>query len=221
MSQHFKLTILSALFVAGLLAANMLGSKVTVLFGVSVSVGIFSYPITFMITDAIAEVYGAKKTRQLVWAALIAQIFILALTLISIGLPASPRYELNDEYGKVFSNGARIVFASLVAFVVSQTHDIWAFEFWKQKTKGKFLWLRNNASTIVSQGIDSLIFLFLAFYKISDKFTAGFIMHLFFSYWLFKIAFAVLDTPFVYGLVKWLKTPGKEDKMSDPVPLHG
>lgn len=211
MSHHFKLTILSGIFIAGLIAANLLGSKVTVLFGVAVSVGIFSYPLTFMVTDVIGEVYGKKKARELVWAAVIAQVLILALTLISIKLPAASRYELNEEYVKIFSGSARVVFASLVAFIASQVHDVWAFDFWKKKTGGKYLWLRNNLSTFVSQAIDTLLFLFIAFYKISDRFTVDFILHLALSYWLFKIAFAVIDTPFVYLLVKWLKGGDKKD----------
>jgi len=93
----------------------------------------------------------------------------------------------------------------LVAFTLSQTHDIWAFNFWKQKTKGRFLWLRNNLSTIVSQFIDSTIFMFIAFYAITPKFTVGFIFSLIIPYWLFKIAFAILDTPLVYAGVKWLR----------------
>ncbi|MFH1946597.1 MAG: queuosine precursor transporter [Candidatus Magasanikbacteria bacterium] len=216
MTQHFKLTIISSIFIAGLLAANLLGSKVTVLFGVAVSVGIFAYPLTFMMTDAVAEVYGKKKAKQLVWSALIAQVLILILTWVAIKLPPASRYTFNEQYVTVFSSSIRMMIASLIAFIVSQTHDIWAFEFWKEKMHGKALWLRNNASTIVSQAIDTLLFMFIAFYQISDKFTTPFILQLCLSYWLFKVAFALLDTPFVYLLVAWLRKPGKED--SDVIP---
>lgn len=205
MTKEFKLTILSAIFIAGLLAANLLGSKVTVLFGVAVSVGIFAYPLTFLMTDAISEVFGKQKAQQLVYAALIAQILVLILVLISIKLPPAGRYHLNDAYVSVFSGSLRMIIASLIAFFVSQMHDVWAFEFWRKKTNGKALWLRNNASTIVSQAIDTLLFMFIAFYGINDKFTVTFILHLCLSYWLFKILFALLDTPFVYLLVRWLK----------------
>lgn len=220
MSQHFKLTIISSIFIAGLLAANLLGSKVTTLFGIAVSVGIFAYPLTFLMTDAIAEVYGKKKAKQVVWAALIAQILVLFLTVIAVKLPPASRYTLNEQYVVVFNSSIRMMVASLIAFIASQTHDIWAFEFWKEKTKGKWLWLRNNASTIVSQAIDTLLFMFIAFYHISDKFTTPFILQLCLSYWLFKVAFALLDTPFVYLLVGWLRKSGKEDEVSDSEPLQ-
>ncbi len=205
MKLNFKLTILTAIFVGGLLAANTLGSKVTMLFGVAVSVGIFAYPLTFMITDAVAEVYSKKKAKQIVWAALIAQVLVLILTYISVKMPPAARYEINDQYVTVFSGSLRMIVASLIAFMVSQTHDIWAFDFWKKITGSKYLWLRNNASTFVSQAIDTLLFMFIAFYHVSDKFTFLFILQLSLSYWLFKVVFAVVDTPFVYLLVRWLK----------------
>ncbi len=218
MTQHFKLTLLSSIFIAGLLAANTLGSKVTSIFGIAMSVGIFAYPLTFMVTDVIAEVYGKNKAKQIVWAALIAQVFVLILTYVSIKMPAASRYHLNEEYVKVFTGSLRMIIASLIAFIVSQTYDIWAFEWWKEKTKNKFLWLRNNASTFVSQAIDTLLFMFIAFYGINDKFTIPFILHLCLTYWLLKITFAALDTPFVYLLVKWLRKPGKAEEVPDASP---
>ncbi|MBU0597072.1 queuosine precursor transporter [Patescibacteria group bacterium] len=205
MKKEFKFILLASIFIAGLLSANMLGTKITVLFGVAVSVGIFAYPLTFMITDVISEVFGKERAKQVVWSALIAQILVLLLIYISIKLPAADRYALNNEYVQVFSSSLRMIVASLIAFVVSQTHDIWAFNFWKIKTKGRYLWFRNNASTFVSQAIDTLLFMFIAFYGISDKFTVLFILQLSFSYWIFKIIFAVLDTPFIYLLVRWLR----------------
>ncbi len=219
MSQQYKLTILTSIFVAGLIGANLLGSKVTTLFGVAVSVGIFAYPLTFLMTDAISEVYGKKKAKQVVYAALIAQVLILGLTFISIKLPPAGRYPFNEEYVTVFSGSLRMIVASLIAFVVAQTYDVWSFEWWRKKTNGKYLWLRNNASTFVSQMIDTLLFMFIAFYGISDKFTVGFILELSVTYWLFKILFALIDTPFVYAIVKWLRKPGKEDA-NTPLPKN-
>jgi queuosine precursor transporter len=205
MKTEFKLSILTAIFVGGLIGANILGSKITTLFGVAVSVGIFAYPLTFLITDAVAEVHGKEKAKQIVWGALIAQVLVLILTFISVKLPPASRYSLNSEYVQIFNGSLRMIIASLIAFIVSQTYDIWAFEWFKKKFQGKYLWLRNNASTFTSQAIDTLLFMFIAFYGISPKFDVAFILHLSLSYWLFKIAFAAIDTPFVYLLVKWLK----------------
>lgn len=205
MTKEYKFSIASSVFVGGYLAANLLGTKVTTLLGVSVSVGILAYPLTFMITDAVSEVFGKKRAKQIVYSALIAQILVLLLTVIAIKMPPSGRYALNDEYVKIFSGSLRMIIASMIAFVISQQHDIWAFDYWKRKTNGKYLWLRNNLSTFVSQAIDTLLFMFIAFYGISDKFTVGFILQLSLSYWIFKIIFATIDTPFVYLIVRWFK----------------
>ena len=119
------------------------------------------------------------------------------------------RYAYNGEYETIFGASLRIMVASIIAYIISQYHDIWAFEFWKAKTKGRFLWLRNNFSTIVSQAIDTLIFMFIAFYHLTPKFDALFILELAIPYYLFKIAFAIMDTPFIYLGVRWLKTGKK------------
>ncbi len=205
MTREFKLTLLTAIFVAGFIGANILGIKIIPFLGLSVSVGVFFYPLTFLITDATSEVFGKKKAQQIVWSALIAQILVLFLILIAIKLPAADRFTLDTEYGNIFSNSLRMIIASLTAFTISQLHDIWAFDFWKRKTKGKFLWLRNNASTVTSQALDTLIFMYGAFYMMTPKFTVSYVFGLAVSYWLFKLAFAVVDTPFVYLLVRWLK----------------
>ena len=206
-SQEQKFAILSSIFVAALIAANLLGTKITTILGVSVSVGIFAYPLTFLITDAIEEVFGKQKAKELMYGALAAQVLVLVIVAIAIALPPAGRYEHNNAYTTVFSNSIRIIVASLTAFFLSQTHDIWAFNFWRQKTHGKFLWLRNNLSTIASQFLDTTIFMFIAFYQVTPKFDVAFLFSLIIPYWLFKVAFAIIDTPIVYALVAWLRHP--------------
>ena len=201
-----KTLLLLGIFISALILANLLGAKITTILGVSVSVGIFAYPITFLCTDIVAEVRGKQVTKQFVKIGLIALLLSLALVALSIVLPAASRYEHNDAFTTIFGNSLRMIFASLVAFVFAQYHDIWAFHFWKKKTKGKWLWFRNNISTVVSQLIDTVLFMFIAFYHITPKFTAGFVISLIIPYWLFKVAFAFIDTPLVYAGVKWLKS---------------
>lgn len=203
---ELKTDILLALFVAAIVAANLLGNKITTILGVSVSVGIFSYPLTFLITDIIAEVHGKKRAFHFLIGGLASIILVLILVIISLKLKPNPRFIYEQEYQTIFKLSTRMLIASLMAFATSQSHDIWAFHFWKKKTKGKFLWLRNNVSTIVSQFIDTSIFMFIAFYQISPKFTIVFIFSLIIPYWIFKIVFALLDTPLCYIGVKWLKS---------------
>ncbi len=200
-----KTMILVAVFSAALILGNILGSKVTTIFGITTSVGIFAYPITFLITDIIEEVRGKEITKTFIYAGIVSLILAFVLVLIGIKMNPASFYKNNDAYTLVFSNSMRVICASLVAFTLGQIHDIWSFNFWKKRTAGKFLWLRNNLSTIISQLIDTTIFTFIAFYLVTPEFTIARIISMIVPYWLLKVIFAVVDTPFVYLGVKWLK----------------
>ncbi len=203
--KNLRLSILLGLFSAFLIGMNLLGGKITTLFGISVSVGIFLVPLTFLITDVVEEVYGKKVSRQFIIVGVISIIAMLAFTSFFVWLEPSARYQQNDEYVSVFGSSLRIMIASVVAFAMGQLHDVWAFSFWKKKTNGKYLWLRNNLSTFFSQAVDTFLFMMIAFYMVSPKFDFAFVMSLAIPYYIFKLVFAALDTPFVYAGVAWLK----------------
>ena len=202
---NFKIILLAGLFTSLITAANLLGLKVVSLLGVSVSVGIFLIPTTFLITDIVGEVYGRKVSRQLVLSAVVSLLIVLMAMAIFVSLEPHERFADNDSYKTIFGTSTRIVFASLVAFFLSQLQDVRTFSWLKSRTKGKHLWLRNNISTTISQAIDTLIFMFIAFYQITPKFTFSFIIELAIPYFLFKVMFAALDTPLVYAGVRWLR----------------
>jgi len=212
---EFKTKLLLGLFVASLIAANLLGGKITKFWFIQVSVGIFAYPITFLITDAIEEVHGKEKTKTFIWVGFICMLFVLLITALAVKLPfASRSYLQAEQYNPVFGMSIRFFIASITAFLLSQFHDVWAFNFWKKKTKGKFLWLRNNASTISSQFIDTMLFMFIALYYVpwlpqtlntSPKFTVAYLFTLIIPYYLLKVVVALADTPFVYLLVWYLR----------------
>ncbi len=201
----FKTDFLLGLFVTSLILANLLGTKITTLFGIRVSVGIFFMPILFLVTDVVAEVHGKEKARNFVMVTTILLVFLFFMMWLSIALPPNETWGNQEAYANIFGGSLRIVAASLIAFAVSQLHDVWNFDFWKRKTHGKFLWLRNNVSTMVSQLIDTVLFMFIAFYQVTPKFTVGFIITLIIPYYLFKIGFALVDTPLCYLGVKWLR----------------
>jgi queuosine precursor transporter len=200
-----KLSILLGLFVSILIAANLLSTKITTFLGVSFSVGVIAFPLTFLITDIVEEVYGKEKTKVFIKVGLISLIFILLYTTLAVNLPAASRYDYNEEYKIIFGSSIRIMIASLLGFLASQYNDLLTFNFIKKKTKGKFLWFRNNLSTIISQFIDTTVFMFIAFYNITPKFDVSFIFSLIIPYWLLKIVIAIIDTPFCYLGVKWLR----------------
>ena len=202
---ELKTDVLLGFFICALILANTLGSKITTIFGVRVSVGIFFIPILFLVTDIVSEVLGEKKAQEFVYISIFVLIFTLVMMYVAIKMPPNETWGNQEAFASVFSSNLRMIIASIIAFIISQFHDVWAFNLLKKKTKGKYLWLRNNVSTIVSQFIDTTIFMFIAFYKVNPKFTASFIVSLIIPYFIFKVVFALLDTPFCYLGVKWLR----------------
>ena len=202
--------ILASLFIASIVASNLIFQKFfywypfnTEIFGVKlfeVSVGLLPYPITFLITDILSEIYGKKKASQVVIAGIFASVFSLIIIFVSIKAPATSWSTVNNEmFNTVFGAAPLAVLASMLAYLFAQFIDIRVYHFWKKTTKGKHLWIRNNFSTFSSQCIDTLTVLLLlcSFSIISwDKFYG-----LLISGVLFKMIIAVIDTPILYGIV--------------------
>ena len=202
--------ILAGIFIASLVSCNLIFQK---FFQIDIwlpfignytfeqSVGLLPYPVTFLVTDIISEIYGRKKANQVVTSGLIASLFMLLIVTISDLIPMAPWSPVDsDTFHKVFGLSGAAVFASMLAYLFAQYIDIRVFHFWKKLTKGKHLWLRNNASTIFSQFIDtfSVLFLLCSFNVLEwDRFSV-----LMFNGFLFKVFFAAFDTPIFY-LCSW------------------
>ncbi|MBR5098901.1 MAG: queuosine precursor transporter [Spirochaetales bacterium] len=199
-----KRDLLFALFVASMVMVNTLGSKITTILGVRVSVGIFFVPVLFLTTDIIGEVFGRKEASRFVNMATIMLVLLFVMMSVCIAIRPNESWDMQEQYAIVFGSSMRMTIASLVSFVVAQQLDVFMFSLWGKITKGKHLWIRNNMSTIVSQLIDTTIFEFIAFWHLTPKFTTAYIFSLILPYWLFKVVFALLDTPFCYLGVWWL-----------------
>lgn len=212
----YKIQLLLTVFVSSLLLGNLLGSKLIEIFGIVTSVGLLGYPLTFLITDIVEEVKGREVTKIFVHAGFLSLCIAVLFVFVSTVLPSSSLYPHSEAYNNVFSNSLRIMLASMVAFVISQYHDLWAFNFWKQKTNGRYLWLRNNLSTIVSQLLDSTVFIFVAFYHATPEVNAIAVFYMILPLWALKVVFSLLDTPFIYLGVRWLAS----DSISE-TPCHG
>lgn len=199
-----KRDFLFALFVSSMVMVNTLGSKITTIMGVRVSVGIFFVPVLFLITDIIGEVFGRKEASRFVNMATIMLVLLFVMIYVCIAVKPNDSWDMQEQYALVFGSSLRMTLASLVSFVVAQQLDVFMFSFWSKVTKGRHLWIRNNLSTIVSQFIDTTIFEFIAFWHLTPKFTTSYVFSLILPYWLFKVVFALLDTPFCYLGVWWL-----------------
>ena len=194
--------ILGALFVASLVASNLIFQKFFYwdffgLYTFEISVGILPYPITFLITDIISEVYGKRKANQIVTIGIFASFFSMLIVFVSGIVPATDWSPVSDTlFNKVFGATAIAVLASMFAYLFAQYVDIQLFHFWKRLTKGKHLWLRNNFSTFLSQFVDTFTVLILlcSFGKIEWKLFSSLLL----SGFLFKVLIAALDTPLLY-----------------------
>ena len=199
-----KRDFLFALFISFMVMVNLLGSKITSLLGIRVSVGIFFMPVLFLITDIVGEVFGDKEAHKFVNISSIMLFILFIMTYISVTLTPDTSYKSQESYKIIFGSSIRMTLASLISFIFSQKIDVFFFSFWKKVTAGKHLWIRNNLSTITSQFIDTTMFEFIAFYKLTENYNISYIFSLILPYWLFKVALALLDTPFCYLGVKWL-----------------
>jgi uncharacterized integral membrane protein (TIGR00697 family) len=197
--------ILAGLFIASLVVSNLIFQKFFSweFFGIytfEISVGILPYPITFLITDIISEIYGKRKANQVVTTGIFASIFSLLIIYIADAVPATKWSPIDDVlFSKVFGATTIAVFASMVAYLLAQYIDIQLFHFWKKLTKGRHLWLRNNFSTFLSQFVDtfSVLFLLCSFNKIDWDLFGPLLL----SGFLFKVIIAALDTPLLYASV--------------------
>ncbi len=191
--------LLSGLFVGLLTIANVIAFKVIDIGGVFAPAAVLAYAVTFLISDALAEVYGKEKVKQVIKAGFITQVVVLILVRLAIWWPAAPFFEFQEQFSLVLGANLRIIVASMAAYLVSQYHDVWAFHFWKEKTNGKHLWLRNNLSTWGSQMMDTVIFITIAFYGALP------LLPLIIGQYLIKIAIAAIDTPLIYLLVGYMR----------------
>ena len=201
---------LAALFITSLVVSNLIFQKFFYWYpfemtigGIKLfelSVGILPYPITFLVTDLISEIYGQKKANQVVVAGIFASFFSISIILISDIVPAIPSSPIDDQtFSNVFSLSGLAVLASMLAYLFAQFIDIKIYHFWKKLTNGKMLWLRNNFSTFSSQIIDTVtvITLLCLFEVLSWDIFLGLVI----SGVLFKILVAFLDTPLLYFFV--------------------
>ena len=211
-------SLLMAIFVVMLVLTNIIGTKIFVLFGetlpngffgfpLALTAGIVTYPITFLVTDITSEVFGKKKANLLVLYGFLCS--LLSLTIITIvinlapseawlgGSPYTSLEEMEKAFNAVFSLPGILISASMTAYLVAQLIDIRIFHFVKKISNTRYLWLRNNISTMFSQLIDTIIVntIFLGF---GMKLDTNLIIQIIICNYVIKLIFALIDTPLVY-----------------------
>jgi uncharacterized integral membrane protein (TIGR00697 family) len=199
-----------AAFVAILLLSNVIGAgKVAqiVLPGIGpwpFGAGILFFPISYVIGDVLTEVYGYARARRVIWAGTAAVVFMAFMSWIVVALPPAPTWTNQAAYATIFGQVPRIVLASVCAFWAGEFVNSYVMARLKVRTNGRHLWMRTIGSTVLGEGVDSLIFYPLAFLG-AEGFTPGLVVTVMFTQWALKVAWEVILTPATYVIVGALK----------------
>ncbi len=199
--------LLAGIFLGALVMTNAIAGKFFVFFGQELTCGIIAYPVTFLITDLISEIYGQKRATLVVKVGFVVSVFVTMIVWIANAAPIYDRSPITDEaFNMVFGLLPGIVFGSMVAYLTAQFFDVQIFEFWRNLTKGRHLWLRNNGSTILSQVVDTVLVVTIALVlwpqidanpattPLDGETWWGIVI----GQYLFKMGIALFDTPFFY-----------------------
>ena len=205
-----------ALFViiaVDIIVCNIQVLKIIEIFGLVATLGNILYGSIFLATDLLGEAFGKKEAQRGVWLGFFALLFMTISMQFALLFKPHESDFIHQSLKNIFGLIPRVAFASLVAYLTSQLHDVWAFHFWRDKTKGRHLWFRNNASTLISQAIDSVVFVVIAFYGVFEK---NILLSILFTTYMIKVLVALLDTPVIY-IGRWVlkkhheKFPQKEE----------
>jgi len=203
----FGRTGLYGVVIFSLLLANIMGPKLTVIAGLQTSMGVILYSSIFFATDLLSEKYGKSEARRAVMLGFFISIALVVMTQISMQFLPSNKPEtsvfaqsVHEATVTLFDYTPRFVLGSLLAYLLSQTFDVWVFHRIREATGGRHLWLRNTGSTLLSQAIDTLIYGLVVWWGLVDLATA---LALAGAKYVFKFAIAVIDTPFIYLACRW------------------
>ncbi len=208
-----KMDLLIAVYMFCIAVSELMGAKTFPLFSIGsfplhASVAIFVVPVIYAINDTIAEVFGKQRAQSLVRAGLFTIFLFIIFALLATHLPPSKNFLSSEKsYDLIFGVSIRIAIASLLSFTIAEFADVFIFVKLRQKMQKKQLWFRTNAANIISQFLDTTIFMTFAFYAFNSPFMSNvlFLTGLILPYWILKCFMSVIETPFVYLGVKWLR----------------
>ena len=202
--------LMMAAFVTILLLSNVIGAGKRAVIDLPLvgpwpfGAGILFFPLSYLLGDVLTEVYGYAAARRCIWVGFAAMLFMVGMSAIVVALPADAGWTGQAAYESVFGQVWRIVLASIAAFCVGEFVNAYVMARMKLATKGRWLWTRTVGSTVVGEGVDSLIFYPLAFLGAAG-WTLGQVGQVLVTQWVLKVTWEVLLTPLTYAVVGWLK----------------
>ncbi|TAK12774.1 MAG: VUT family protein [Anaerolineae bacterium] len=217
-NRNYKyLSFVTALFVTTLIISNIVAVKLVNLFGLFVPAAVILFPLAYIFGDVLTEVYGFARARRVIWTGFACNLLAVAAIWVAGQLPAAPFWNggiydgpqaAQQAYDAILGFTPRLLLASFIAYLVGEFLNSFVLAKLKVRTQGRHLWLRTITSTIVGQGIDSAIFIAIAFYGIFDG--SGLVQAIL-SQWFIKVAYETVATPLTYWVVNALKRAESED----------
>jgi uncharacterized integral membrane protein (TIGR00697 family) len=215
------LLTVSALFVATLVTSNIIAIKIAAVGPFSVPAAIVIFPLAYLFGDVLTEVWGYRVARMVIWTGFLANIIVVAFIAIAIAIPADPHYADQAAYSRVLGSSPRLVAASLTAYLLGEFLNAFVLARLKVATGGRLLWTRTIGSTLIGQGVDSAVFISLAFAGTEPWSLLIVIIR---DVWIVKVLYEIVATPFTYAIVNVLKrvegvdTFDRDTKFA-PIPL--
>jgi uncharacterized integral membrane protein (TIGR00697 family) len=198
----------TALFVTCLLTANTIAAKLVTLGGLTLTAGIVIFPISYVLGDVLTEVWGYAAARRVIWLGFACNALMVAAVWLGGELPAAPFWKGEAAYQEILGQAPRILLASFVAYLVGEFANAYVLAKLKIATGGRWLWVRTIGSTVVGQGLDSAVFVTLAF---TGTVPAAALAGIVAAQWMVKVAYEAAATPLTYAAVAWLKSREQVD----------
>ncbi len=200
--------IIMALFVAVLLISNIASTKILTFWKFTFDGGTLLFPLSYIFGDILTEVYGYRKSRRVIWVGFFCAGLMSLVLMLVTALPAAKDWPFQESFQNILGLTPRIVLASLIAYFAGEFSNSYLLAKLKVKTKGKFLWFRTISSTLLGEGIDTVLFVFIAFWGILPM---TLLIPILVSNYIFKCGVEILFTPVTYKAVKFLKEKEEED----------
>ena len=202
MTVSHRFVVVVAVFVTCLITANFIIVKQISIGNLVLPAAIIIFPLSYIIGDILTEVYGYQQARRVIWLGFLCNLIAVVAIWVGKILPAAPVFEAQSAYERILGSTPRFLLASFVAYLAGEFANSFVLAKMKIRTRGRWLWMRTIGSTLVGQGIDTLIVLTIAFAGVLPLSVLG---NMILSHWLVKTAYEAVATPLTYGVVGYLK----------------
>ena len=194
--------VLACFFVTCLLISNIIAGKLIQVFGAVLPAAVILFPVTYIFGDVLTEVYGFKRSRLVIWTGFATNVFMAVIFILAISLPYPGFWKNQDAYAAVLGFTPRVVAASLIAYFAGEFSNSVLLSKMKLLTRGRWLWTRTIGSTVIGEGVDTLLFISIAF---GGLFPVAALLSMMVAQYLWKVGYEIMATPLTYLMVRWVK----------------